>query len=164
LASSPGASAFAILRIIPAFCMSARTASATPGYWIFTATARPSGSTALCTCPIDAAAVASWSKSSNRSSGRSPSHSSSSTLLTLSHGIGGAEVRSSPSFSWYISAYSGGRNSVSMNEASCPIFIAAPFIVPSASTIRSAASRCRASSFSSADSFDRTRFAAFVPA
>ncbi len=41
---------------MPAFCMSARIASATPGYWIFTATARPSHSTARCTCPIEAAA------------------------------------------------------------------------------------------------------------
>ena len=28
-----------------------------PGYWIFTATCRPSYQTALCTCPMDAAAA-----------------------------------------------------------------------------------------------------------
>ena len=50
-----------------------------------------------------------------------------------------------------------------MNEASWPIFIAAPFIVPSVSTIRSAASRWRRSSASAASSFERARFAARVP-
>ena len=50
-----------------------------------------------------------------------------------------------------------------MNEASWPIFIAAPFIVPSASTIRSAASRCDWSSASAASSFERTRLRARVP-
>ena len=33
-------------RMIPRFCMSARTASLTPGYWTLTATARPPGSVA----------------------------------------------------------------------------------------------------------------------
>src|SRR5687767_13915450 len=51
-----------------------------------------------------------------------------------------------------------------MNDASWPIFIAAPFIDPSASTIRSAASRCDLSSVSDASSFDRVRFRARVPA
>ena len=51
-------------------------------------------------------------------------------LRTFFQGIGGAEVRSWASCSWYSSRYSGGRNSVSMNEASWPIFIAAPFIRP----------------------------------
>ena len=59
MASRPGASALAIRRSIPAFCMSARDRVATPGYWIFTATRRPSGSTARCTWPIEAAAAAS---------------------------------------------------------------------------------------------------------
>ena len=124
---------------------------------------RPSGSTARCTWPIEAAAAASCEMSSNRSSGGS-SHSSSSTCRTVSQGIGGASERSFDSFSWYSSRYSGGRNSVSMNEASCPIFIAAPFIVPSASTIRSAVSMCDLSSAAAPFSFDRTRFAARVPA
>ena len=132
-------------RISPAFCMSAAIASATPGYWIFTATCRPSGSTARCTWPIEAAAAASCSKCSNSSS-QGSSHSSSSTFRTFSHGMWGASVRSDASCSWYSSRYSGGRNSVSMNEASWPIFIAAPFMRPSVSTIRSAASRWRRSS------------------
>ena len=51
-----------------------------------------------------------------------------------------------------------------MNEASWPIFIAAPFIRPSVSTIRSAASRWRRSSASAAASGERARFAARVPA
>ena len=38
-----------------------------PGYWIFTATSRPSRYTALCTWPIDAAAAGSSSNSLKRS-------------------------------------------------------------------------------------------------
>ncbi len=41
-ASMPGATRFISRMIIPRFCMSARTAPATPGYWTFTATSRPS--------------------------------------------------------------------------------------------------------------------------
>ena len=40
--SMPGATRFIKRMIIPRFCMSARTAPATPGYWTFTATSRPS--------------------------------------------------------------------------------------------------------------------------
>ena len=48
--------------IMPALRMSDSSASATPGYWILTATARPSWRVARCTWPIDAAAKASCSK------------------------------------------------------------------------------------------------------
>ena len=99
MASSPGASAFAIRMISPAFCMSAAIASATPGYWIFTATCRPSQRTARWTWPIEAAAAASWSNSSN-SSDTGSSHSSRRTRSTFFQGIGGAEVRSEASCSW----------------------------------------------------------------
>ena len=71
-----------------------------PGYWIFTATARPSWRVARWTWPIEAAAKASSSMFSNSSSSGSPRYSSSSTFLTLSHGIAGAEVRSFASCSW----------------------------------------------------------------
>ena len=84
--------------------------------------------------------------------------------MTFFHGIDGASERSVASLSWYSSRYSSGMNSVSMNDASCPIFIAAPFIVPSTSTMRSAASRCRASIASAARSFERATLAARVPA
>ena len=53
---------------------------------------------------------------------------------------------------------------MSTNEASCPTFIAAPFISPKTDAIRTAVSMCRASSFSSAPSFERATPAAFVPA
>ena len=53
---------------------------------------------------------------------------------------------------------------MSMNDASWPIFIAAPFISPSVRTIFSAVSRWRASSFSSATSSGRATPAALVPA
>ncbi len=51
-----------------------------------------------------------------------------------------------------------------MNEASCPIFIAAPFISPRTEAIFTAVSRCRASNFVSADSSERATLAALVPA
>ena len=53
---------------------------------------------------------------------------------------------------------------MSMNEASWPSFIAAPFICPSVATIARAVSRCRASSRSRAPSSERATEAAFVPA
>ena len=98
-ASRPGANALAIRRISPAFCMSDAIARATPGYCTFTATRRPSGITARCTWPIDAAAAASCSTSSNSSSTGSAS-SSSITARTFSQGIGGAVERSEASCSW----------------------------------------------------------------
>ena len=51
-----------------------------------------------------------------------------------------------------------------MNEASWPIFIAAPFISPRIEAIFTAVSRCRASSARSASSLERATLAAFVPA
>ncbi len=79
--------------------MSAAIAAATPGYWILTATGRPSGSTARWTCPMEAAAAASVSKLS-KSSSTGSSHSSSSTFFTFAQGIFGAWVRSWASCSW----------------------------------------------------------------
>ena len=55
-------------------------------------------------------------------------------------------------------------NSVSMKEANCPSFIAAPFIWPSAPTIFIAVSRWRCSSFSLLPSSERPTLAALVPA
>ena len=51
-----------------------------------------------------------------------------------------------------------------MNEAICPIFIAAPFISPSTEAILSAVSMCRISRRSWAFSSERTTLAAAVPA
>ena len=51
---------------------SAAIASAMPGYWTFTATARPSRVIARCTWPIDAAAIGSGSHSANARSGGMP--------------------------------------------------------------------------------------------
>ncbi len=79
--------------------MSAAIAAATPGYCTLTATRRPSGSAARWTCPIEAAAAASWSKSA-KSSSTGSSHSSSSTERTFFHGIGGAVERSVASWVW----------------------------------------------------------------
>ena len=93
---------------MPAFERSARIAESMPGYWILTATSRPSCRVPRCTWPIEAAANASGSIRSNSSSYGS-SYSCSSTLRTFSQGIGGAVVRSAASFSWYSSRYSSGR-------------------------------------------------------
>ncbi len=84
---------------MPAFRMSDSSASAIPGYWILTATSRPSSSTARCTWPIEAAANASGSNSAKCSEIGSR-YSSSSTFVTSLHGIGGAEVRSFASSAW----------------------------------------------------------------
>ena len=46
---------------------SARSASSAPGYWILTATSRPSAHTPLCTCPMLAEATGVSSKEVNRS-------------------------------------------------------------------------------------------------
>jgi hypothetical protein len=51
-----------------------------------------------------------------------------------------------------------------MNDASWPIFMAAPFISPRTDAIFTAVSRCRASSRVSAASSERATLAAFVPA
>ena len=79
--------------------MSDSSASATPGYWIFTATSRPSSSFARCTWPIEAAANASGLELGEVLGTGSP-YSSSITFETRSQGIGGAEVRSFASSAW----------------------------------------------------------------
>ena len=55
-------------------------------------------------------------------------------------------------------------NSVSMKEANCPSFIAAPFICPSAATIFIAVSAWRCSSRRCPELSERATFAALVPA
>ena len=58
----------------------------------------------------------------------------------------GAASRSLPSLRWNSSRCSSGTSPTSRKLITCPSFIAAPFIVPSAATICSAASRLRRSS------------------
>ena len=53
---------------------------------------------------------------------------------------------------------------MSMNDAICPIFIAAPFISPSTEAIFSAVSRWRVSSRSALRSGERPTLVAAVPA
>src|SRR5689334_1903892 len=74
----------------------------------------------------------------------------------------GAESRSSASFSWKRSLTSGGIPAMSMNDATWPIFMAAPFIWPSTSTICSAASIWRRSAAARRPSLSRVRLAALV--
>ena len=69
-----------------------------------------------------------------------------STLRMSSKRTFGAASRSSPSLRWNSSRYSSGTSPTSRNDITCPSFIAAPFIVPSAVTICSAASMWRRSS------------------
>src|SRR4051794_10124574 len=102
-------------------------------------------------------------KSSNSSSSGS-SHSDSITLRMSAKRTFGAALRSSPSLRWNSSRCSSGTRPTSRKEATCPIFIAAPFMVPSASTICSAASKLRCSSARRRPSSLRATFAARVPA
>ena len=66
------------------------SAGPAPGYWILTATARPSRHTALCTWPIEAAAEGTSSKDWKYERQSVPIWSSR-TLWTLSTGSGGAD-------------------------------------------------------------------------
>ena len=75
----------------------------------------------------------------------------------------GAASRSSPSLRWNSSRYSSGTSPTSRKLITCPSFIAAPFIVPSAVTICSAASMWRRSSAALRPSSERARFVARVP-
>ena len=84
------------------------------------------------------------------------------TLRICSNGTRGAASRSSASFAWMRSWNSGGKAPVSMNEATWPTFIAAPFIWPSTSKICSAASIWRRSAAARRASSPRVRFAALV--
>ena len=61
-----------------------------------------------------------------------------------------------------LSSNSGGKAPVSMNDATCPTFMAAPFICPSTSKICSAASICRRSAAACRASSSRVRLAALV--
>ena len=61
-----------------------------PGYWIFTATSRPSRQRARCTCPIEAAAAGLSLNSANASRQSGP-RSSARTRCTVPAGSGGAD-------------------------------------------------------------------------
>ena len=85
---------------MPALRRSASSASATPGYWILTATGRPSSSVARCTWPIEAAANASRLELGEVLVDRLAVLLLDHLRRPRSHGIGGAEVRSFASCSW----------------------------------------------------------------
>ena len=86
---------------------SALSAAPAPGYWILTATSRPSFHTARCTWPMLAAAAARSSNISNLARHPVPSCSAI-NRLTVAGGIGGAAFCSLASASRYGSAYSSG--------------------------------------------------------
>ena len=115
--------------------MSARTAWATPGYWTLTATSRPSCSARA----VDLAdrgggdrRLVELGERRRRASRRARTRS---TLRMSAKRTFGAASRSSPSLRWNSSRYSSGTRPTSRNDITCPSFIAAPFIVPSAATI-----------------------------
>ena len=110
--------------------MSAWIASATPGYWIFTATFVPSSSRASWTCPIDAAASAVGENHAKTSLAGAP-NSASTTSSSSSVGIGGASASNAPSERVYRSRYRSGTTPTSMKDRSWPIFMSAPFMSPS---------------------------------
>ncbi len=74
----------------------------------------------------------------------------------------GAESRSSTSLAWIRSWNSSGKAPVSMNDATWPTFIAAPFMLPSTSRICSAASAWRLLAAARRPSSSRVRLAARV--
>ena len=142
---------------------SVSTASAMPGYWILTATRLPSVVTALWTCPIEAAANASWSNSSKTSESFSPS-SSLSSFSTLLNGSGGTSSRSVASVCLNSSRSDSGIAVKSTVESTWPIFIAAPRIWPSCLTSSWAVAAARSPVAASAFSSLRRVLAARVPA
>src|SRR5256885_6660202 len=123
--STPGAIALSSLSARRRFCRSAWIASATPGYWTLTATARPSLSVARWTWPIEAAAMGSGSKSANaRASGRP--RSSSTTPSTAPKETGSALSCRRASRRWNSGRTSSGTRPRSTADSVWPIFIAAP--------------------------------------
>ena len=148
---------------MPALRRSASSASATPGYWIFTATAAAVGQLGA----VDLA---------DRGGGErllldlgEQLVERLAVVLLLEHLCDllprhrrrvGAELRE---LLLVDLAVLGRRKSVSMKEASWPIFIAAPFICPRAPTIFIAVSRWRCLEPLLAASSERTTLAALVP-
>ncbi len=79
----------------------------TPGYWILTATWRPSCHTPRCTCPIEAAATG-WSSNAAKLARHSSPMSPASTWWIARAGNGGADSCSLARVSRYGPAISGG--------------------------------------------------------
>src|SRR3954469_13891576 len=111
---------------------------------------------------MDAAAIASSSKSSKKSFSLPPRSASMTLRMSLKETFGAAS-RSAASLAWKSSRYSSGTRPTSRKLMTCPSFIAAPFIVPSAATICSAASIWRFSRASFLPSSPRPTLAARVP-
>src|ERR1700756_2396505 len=107
---------------------SARRASSAPGYWILTATSRPSCHTALCTCPMLADATGVSSNELNRSRHLVPSCWSS-TRCTLAVGSGGASFCSFVNASRDGSPYTSGI-AASSTDSAWPTFMAPPLSSP----------------------------------
>ena len=110
-----------------------------PGYWIFTATRRPSCQIARWTCPIDAAAAGTSSNSVKFSRQASPS-SRARTWCTVRAGSGGADSCSLVSVARYGPAISGG-SAASKIDSAWPSFIAPPLSSPRTRKIWSAVRR-----------------------
>lgn len=101
--------------------MSDSMLSATPGYWIFMATCRPSRSVARCTCPMLAAAIGSSTNSDSCARHSGPS-SLASTWWSWFVGITSAPWRTRSSAFWIC----GGMTDSSWIDSICPSFSAAP--------------------------------------
>jgi len=112
------------------FFRSCTTVSSTPGYWIFTTTSSPPGSTARCTCPSEAAANASGSNRSKSCSGGAPSSFVICSRMTA-YDIGGTDDCTVES----TSSASGGSRSLRMLSI-CVSFMNAPFSSVERSTMR----------------------------
>ena len=163
MASSPGASRLTSGTSSVALRRSVSTASATPGYWIFTATSSPSTVVARWTWPMEAAANARSSKSENtRSSG--PPNSRRMSFSRSANATGGTLSRSAASLRCSSSRSSSGRPSNSTIEIIWPTFIAAPRICARWSTSCCTTAAVRSRWAAAARSGVRTRFAVRIPA
>ena len=111
-----------------------------PGYWILTATCRPSCQMARCTCPMDAAATGASSNSAKLARQSSPI-SLARTRCTALAGSGGADSCSLVRVARYGPAISGGR-AASKIESAWPNFMAPPLSSPRTRKICSAVRCC----------------------
>ncbi len=139
------------------------TASAIPGYCTLIATSRPSFVVARCTCPMEAAAIASGSMSAMTLPARSP-HSWAMSFSRRGKSTRGALSRSSARRVLIRSASSGSRPGRSTVLRTCPSFIAAPFICPSWTTTCSTTAAVRLRWARAFASSVRTRSTARPPA
>ncbi len=117
-------------------------AASNPGYWTFTATARPSASWARCTWPMEAAATGTGSHRRNSLAGSAP------RSWRTTWAASSADIGVTWAWSWESDACASSGRPSTTNDSIWPSFMAAPFIWPSWRLTSSAERISRASSSS----------------